>query len=684
MIEVISLENFKGTTDQVKLDQLNIFRGTSGSGKSTWLEAVRVAILGHEPGYGKLLAETMSLSSGGGMSVKVTHKDVSVMRVFSTVKGKDAQTIFVNGESMTAKAAEPELAKHFGKFPMMLNPDEFFSMSNDKKITFLFGLSDTETDSEVLRRKCILAILGTYTEAVEYILEYEIKPVDLDPFLLDEGSFSRLVALSIDKLAEKDAPSGRALTKIFNELLRPESALSNGQETLAMYASTLRTEINATRRSKQDAEAANRKLIEEKAEKMKLLNYNEEENNSEIEKLRAAISEIEKELHSRDKLKSAKERLLSGVEVHAAAIEKSNKEIPELNKLLLSEEQLKESAEIMASLEKNRKELTEKIDSAREKWNALDEKIKAVRVPEIHCPNCQGEIECPTCQAGGKEEIKKRKKKVKSLSEKADEIMAYLESLGDALEANESDMKKLSLTMNTHEDNRTKYDVAVKHQENLEALLKEEKKNLDNIEEPGADTDILQTSLKAQKVSLGERLVAEKNHQWLRTLEGTIASSNETIYNSEAQISALAASERSVKDVRDELTQAATGVVEKACNGLLEKVRKDFSLTYDIEDGKFDIRCVNVNGETVAFKTLSGGEKVLYLSAQLLALMTIVNPKLKVLEVEMGELSGDLVPPFMKALKEMTKGTDVQVILSSCHTDFKVADKAWAVHQMGE
>jgi len=164
MIKTISLENFKGTTKSLNLSQLNLFRGASGSGKSTWLEAVRVAVLGHDPGYGKLLAETMSFSSDENMSVEISDDDFSVCRVFSNQGGKMTQKIFVNKEAMTAKAAEPELIKNFGNFPMMLNPAEFFDMSDDKKITFLFGLSDAETDSEALRRKCVMNIIERYTE----------------------------------------------------------------------------------------------------------------------------------------------------------------------------------------------------------------------------------------------------------------------------------------------------------------------------------------------------------------------------------------------------------------------------------------------------------------------------------------------------------------------------------------
>jgi hypothetical protein len=238
--------------------------------------------------------------------------------------------------------------------------------------------------------------------------------------------------------------------------------------------------------------------------------------------------------------------------------------------------------------------------------------------------------------------------------------------------------------MEAHKHSQEVYEITVERHIQLARLVSEEKENLDKIEEPGAGDDTLKAQLSGLKVTLGERLVAAKNHDWLRTLSATIARANETISNSTALLSALSVSISEVKVVRDELTASATGRIEEVCNGLLKKVNERFNLMYDIQDGKFDIRCVNVSGKEVPFKTLSGGEKVLYLSAQLLALMTIVDPKLKILEVEMGELSGDLVPPFMNALKAMTEGTGVQVVLSSCHADFEVNGHEWEVHWMGK
>lgn len=677
MIDRVSIENFKGTTGETFLTQLNIFRGNSGSGKSTWLEAIRVAVVGHDPGYGKLLAETMAFSSGEEMNIEVSNLQVQLKRSFALTDGKASQAILVNGEKKTAKAAEPLLAEHFGQFPMMLNPDEFFKLSDEKKIDFLFGLSSTEAHSGYLRRHCIISILKLYTEAVDYILEYEFEKADY--FMMEEEPFKRLVKLVIDKVAEKDVAAGRALTKIFSEFLT--KTLPNGQETLSLYYNTLKTEINATQRTKRDSESANRKLMEERTEKMNLMEYSDDDNKAQIESLREEISEIDKELASRGAFKEAREKLEAGIKVKEHNLANAKSAIKQLGDSLLSTEESDALAEEIAALEKRATELNSNINRCEGFKNQAHFKYEQELGRVRNCPDCEAPLKC---DCGFVANENSHNPGHKEYEEELDKIRDYETGLRAALKAAKESHEKKSKIEEADKRGLIEFAATAKSRGERETELKEDKLTVAGLEKPGAGTEALVTQVAAIKKTLGERLVAQKNHDWLNTLSATIARANETINNSKSLLAALKSSLVAVKDIRDELTESATSVIEEACNELLKKVDPSFNLTYAIEDGKFDIRCIGVEGREVAFKTLSGGEQVLYLSAQLLALMTIVDPKLKILEVEMGELSGNLVPPFMDALEAMTEGKEIQVLLSSCHRDFEVNSNSWTVHQMGE
>jgi len=677
MIETIEIENFKGTTASTDLKQLNIFRGLSGSGKSTWLEAIRVAVLGHDPGYGKLLSETMAFSSGGSMEITSVTSGVYIKRVFSNKDGKASQKIFINGKGMTAKAAEPLLAENFGQFPMMLNPDEFFKLSDEKKIDFLFGLSSTETDSGYLRRHCIVSILRLYTEAVDYILEYEFEKADY--FMMEEDAFANFLGAAIRKVAEKDVPAGRALTKIFSEFLT--ETLPNGQETLSMYYNTLKEEINAAQRTKRDSESANRKLMEERTEKMNLVSYNEEENAELVEKYREEISEIEKELYSRSKLIAAREKLSSNIEKRELEAEKLKSEMAGHQERILTEEAESHLEKELKSRKAAKVELKTKLVESGGLYNKSVAKMEALmKLGSIKCPDCEADLKCSKCDFSAEY----KQEEMDEFRDEQSRIGTHEGTLRSEIKAVEEDIESLGSDATENETVKYAFQAAFELHKFVEINLKDDKKALATLEEPGAATSVLEDQVSSLKKSLSERLVAQKNHDWLRTLSATIARANETINNSKSLSEALKYSLVAVKEIRDELTKSATSVVEEACNELLQKVDPSFNLTYSIADGKFGIRCIGVEGREVDFKTLSGGEQVLYLSAQLLALMTIVDPKLKILEVEMGELSGNLVPPFMDALEAMTEGKGIQVVLSSCHGDFEVSSDSWAVHQMGE
>ena len=470
MIKKIALTNFKGTTDILNLDQLNIFRGTSGSGKSTYLEGIRVAVLGHDPGYGKLLGETMAFSSGDTMEVLIHDGSVRVGRVFSKDRtGKATQKIFINGEGMTAKAAEPILAECFGQFPMMLNPDEFFEMSDDKKITFLFGLSSDGADSGYLRRHCMVEILNLYTDAVDLIMEYEFKKKDY--FAFTDLDFSKLIKLSIDKVAEKDVPIGRAITKIFSEIL--STMLPGGQETLSMYASTLRTEINATRRAVQDAQAANRKIMEEKAEKMNLVKYDESENRTFIESYREEISTIEKDLHAKDALRGAKERLTSGLGVHVDSLARYREASEKIEGLILSKADRKGTLTLRNGIEKARHRISSKIFGAEVKRLKTERSYaETISAHNAHttlnlCQTCGEKLRCPKCKTLTKAEKVESQKKVDAANEKLAEVDRHLEAIHAEFEKNEVDSEKLDAVIWEDDQNRLALETALQHEENI-------------------------------------------------------------------------------------------------------------------------------------------------------------------------------------------------------------------------
>ena len=67
-IQRITMHGIKGCNDDQILTGRDIIIGSNGSGKTTRLQALGIALLGHVPGGPKLPAETMKLASADKMS----------------------------------------------------------------------------------------------------------------------------------------------------------------------------------------------------------------------------------------------------------------------------------------------------------------------------------------------------------------------------------------------------------------------------------------------------------------------------------------------------------------------------------------------------------------------------------------------------------------------------------------
>jgi len=158
MIKEISMRNFKGQMESQKLTGKDILIGPNGMGKTTRLQAVGIALLGYVPGKGKLPAETFKLANADTMSVGLVTDNLTFARTFtrSEKSGKDgsnnvtvSQDITISPSRGEKKAADKEarIAAEVGSFPVMLDFNEFLSLSDPKRRDFIYGLSVIESET---------------------------------------------------------------------------------------------------------------------------------------------------------------------------------------------------------------------------------------------------------------------------------------------------------------------------------------------------------------------------------------------------------------------------------------------------------------------------------------------------------------------------------------------------------
>jgi len=182
------------------------------------------------------------------------------------------------------------------------------------------------------------------------------------------------------------------------------------------------------------------------------------------------------------------------------------------------------------------------------------------------------------------------------------------------------------------------------------------------------------TTLRERKEEL-EAVI--RSFEEIRTLEKSTLNCIEQIESCESEIEVTKIAEKVVKALRADITNKLTKPIEEIANELLGQVREGLGMKFKIEDGHFTTECVNLQGQIVSFSTLSGGERLIYSFAQLCALVRTEDPPLKIIQGELGELSGDLVPSLAAAVNKIS-GQDIQVMLSSCHTDYE-SPKGWDI-----
>jgi exonuclease SbcC len=175
----------KGLNVKQELTGRDIFAGQNGSGKTTHLQAIGLAMLGYVPGNGKKNEETFKMASDNVMSVGLQLDDFSFERTFER-KEKENKTgetkieisqgiqIIPSKGERTAKQKEDRILEEIGTFPVMLDFNEFLSLSDAKRRDFFYNLSPINAKSWTKEK------VGQYLK--DSLLNLELKENNPDKY----------------------------------------------------------------------------------------------------------------------------------------------------------------------------------------------------------------------------------------------------------------------------------------------------------------------------------------------------------------------------------------------------------------------------------------------------------------------------------------------------------------------
>jgi len=685
------MRNFKGQMESQKLTGRDIFVGPNGKGKTTRLQAVGIALLGYVPGKGKLPTETFKLASADNMSVGLVTDNLTFARTFTRSEkgGKDgsnnvtvSQGIDLSPSRGEKKAADKEarIAFEVGSFPVMLDFNEFLSLSDSKRRDFIYGLSSIKT--ELWDRTRVEAHIRTK------LLTLDLEVNNPDQYQIMSG----LIADAMKEYPENDD-------------------IQAGLQSMIEWAKAKQTHWND---EKKNAVGAVKKLADMKNQ-LEETDRNIVQHKAELEQLQQQLTDSESQLaRDRERKRAIDQRLVSMTELGMMieTLTKSQAE-PAVNYDLLIADlrgHIKEfdfKAEFV-KFDQELQTLSNKLKEAREQDRAtittlaqiqaektvlnstlkqIDEQSKkngASRVCVIHSKiGCDKDFSKAATVFGQQLVVLEQREADQKAVQKETRIkIEGLETSKSDIDAQRTETHKNQTTLNqVNEDTRKEIaglekkkadevNVSARISDQLK-MYQEELTRLRNLPpEAIAPLDILEKQSEGRRSQIKELKVKlegqEKAKITLSSLKSTMIDSKTATYNAQC-----------VKDLSESL--GAKGLQGELVKGILEPIRTDIQMNLELmgidsefyfstesDTGKevFQFGWRNDHGDERNFDALSTGQQLLLLIAMLVTFLERSNPPLKVLAIDNIE-NLDRVN-FRKALIGMDKlsGKIDNIILS--------------------
>ena len=252
--------NIKGLDFVQDIDQLTLFIGANGAGKSARSQALILALTGYIPGGGKQNADILdSYGSDDKMVVGVAINNTLFERGFVRTGSTVGQGYKVNGKKVTKE----QFAQAMGEAgrPVAIDIGAFMALSDQKKIDAVMDLYPPETDIS------------------QIVTEIEATKAAINTLTAKAKSTEDAAARLTTARAAIEMPVG-TLADVHGQILDTEAQLQRARQDLAdAEAEELRQRTITEEKEKSDkaveaakskaAEDARRELLKQQAEQLK-------------------------------------------------------------------------------------------------------------------------------------------------------------------------------------------------------------------------------------------------------------------------------------------------------------------------------------------------------------------------------------------------------------------------------
>lgn len=255
-LKELSFQHFRGTGKHSFSKPGVIFTGENGSGKSTRLDTVRLALMGHLPEQGKQASTMMQNATMDGMGVSLSlyldSSEHSITRWYEgSIKSAKAECK-IEPDGITGKECEYWISQNLKIHPLLLNNDFFRLSEPEQQKTFLSICKPTWTIEMVnleLEKKRIDPISGLVPERELIALMTRIRKM-----VTDGQADIRSQKSHIKKLTERLAEFSELTGNVADKKLRRDQLQTDLQNVTTQIARIEKTpEYQQALQDNQDA-----------------------------------------------------------------------------------------------------------------------------------------------------------------------------------------------------------------------------------------------------------------------------------------------------------------------------------------------------------------------------------------------------------------------------------------------
>ena len=635
----VGFSGFKGTLQPkaVVLSGMDVFTGPNGAGKSTILEAIMVAMRGHNPAWGASNQITYSnrnidarnLWAGITLDVEPFEVAFSLTKPEKSIK----EQVWIGKEYHPPIRGKELRDEAIGNFPVMFNLKEFLDLSANKRKSFILSLLPKDD------------ALGS---AVDLELAIAKRALGGDVYLAYEEAASdqeHLLVLVRGKCGE---------------------AWKDFRVNVVAGADPMSFKIPPM---DELAAAARRFLLDKRAElrgareSLREVGVKEFVTPEELARLKRGLGEIEERLGGLQKKHGEAEEARRQYEEREGKIASLGKKQENLKKIMndsLGDQlDIKELHALVAEVEKEVKRLERFIELGKIHRRSLGATDELLAAAGAKCPVCRHDL--------GPDEI--------------DALRAEIVGKSSAsLTESASDMNKL---VNVREELRDLQDRVARYEtaSTARGVHLDAQRNLQGLSPDFADPYQLSEEIKRlcddrsrMNDDLKDKAAAAEAAKFRANVESSIA-------RLEGRIEYYKAADDACQDHAMLPLVENVSAIQESITALLVSIDPGLEFVFELDAKSRLLMGLRRDGSVIPYSALSGGEQVLVGCALVVGLVKMADPKLKVLAVEASEVDGERIQALLTGLGALKGHLDN--ILVATHLTVGSPD-GWKVHRLSK